>query len=101
MFLTERDDPGADRLVLVVIGDVDLAAAPDLRSALHAAARDGRPVLLDLSGCTFLDSVGVGLLLGASRRCTAGLRVLPSDVALALLEATGVAGVLDLVAAPT
>ena len=73
-----------------VIGDVDLATVPNLRSCLAEACRDGRPVVIELGGCTFLDSVGVGLLLGAARRAPAGLSVVGATGAVrTLLAVTG------------
>ena len=48
-----------------VIGEVDLFAAPRLAAALDQAADRPRPILVDLSRCTFLDSSGLHALLGA------------------------------------
>jgi len=84
----ERDDGAV--IALVVFGDVDLATVPDFRAFLSDVCRDGRPVIVDLGGCTFLDSVGVGLLLGAARRAGAGLTVVGAGGAVrSLLSVTG------------
>lgn len=59
-------------VVLHVTGDVDLATAPVLRQAALSVVRDAPGgVLVDLTACHHLDSVGVGLLLGVHRRCRA------------------------------
>jgi anti-sigma B factor antagonist len=60
--------------VVSIVGDIDLASAPALRTRLLHAARQKLPVRVDLHECDFIDSVGVGLLIGAARRArTAGL----------------------------
>jgi anti-anti-sigma factor len=61
------------RLVLRVVGDLDLASAPAFRQALTSAFADlgSEPVagvIVDLGACDHLDSVGVGLLLGVLKR---------------------------------
>jgi anti-sigma B factor antagonist len=59
-----NDDTGS---TLLLSGELDLAAAPEFRRALRSLG-SGPGVVVDLSGVTFLDSVGVGLLIGADRR---------------------------------
>ena len=44
--------------VVAVRGEIDLALAGQLRSAIEVAADRGR-LVLDLSECTFMDSTGV------------------------------------------
>jgi anti-sigma B factor antagonist len=55
-------------LVLAVAGEVDLASAPSFRRAAIEAAGDAGRVVVDLTACDHLDSVGVGLLLGLHKR---------------------------------
>ena len=44
-------------------GELDMAAAPDVRARLYQGLSEGvRALSLDLSGLTFLDSAGVELL---------------------------------------
>lgn len=53
--------------VVRLYGEVDLLTAPRIEEALSEAAvlRDGIPgIVLDLSGVTFMDSTGIGLLVG-------------------------------------
>ena len=59
--------------VVSVAGEVDLATAPRLRDALVVAAIDhpGERIAVDIDGVTMLDSVGLGVLVGALRRITA------------------------------
>lgn len=55
------------RHVIRIDGEVDLATAPALRRALAAAGVDDADVTVDLTHTTFLDSCGLGVLLGAAR----------------------------------
>lgn len=58
--------------VLTVYGDADLHTAPELRERLSEAIDDGaEAIVLDLSGTTFLDSMSLGVLLGAMKRLRA------------------------------
>jgi anti-sigma B factor antagonist len=52
--------------VCQVVGNLEFATAADFRSAL--ADLGARHLVLDLSGMAFIDSTGVGALLGALRR---------------------------------
>ncbi len=53
--------------VVVVTGEADMTAETRLRAALDEAMAAGKPVLVDLCGCTFLDSSGLGALVGGVR----------------------------------
>src|SRR5690606_13179901 len=67
----------ADHSVLLVGGELDLATAPAFRTAAVAAVATGvGPVLIDLTACDHVDSVGAGLLLGVLKRCRAAGRAL-------------------------
>jgi anti-sigma B factor antagonist len=81
--------------VIVVRGEVDMAAGPLLDGAIEAQERDD-PVVLDLGGVEFIDSSGLRRLLGASRRASArGSSVVLRDVSPEvgrLLDITGTAG---------
>jgi anti-sigma B factor antagonist len=65
--LTCEDRDGA--AVITVSGSVDVYSAPRLRELLRSITEDGAPVslVIDLDGVTFLDSTGVGVLVGAMR----------------------------------
>ncbi|HKY14316.1 MAG TPA: STAS domain-containing protein, partial [Microthrixaceae bacterium] len=68
--LTER--PGGV-VRLSVTGELDLASVPGFRRELRAAATRldpavGGGLVVDLTGATMVDSVGLGLLIGAARR---------------------------------
>lgn len=67
--VVEEDRDGT--IVVAVSGEVDVATAPDLREHLASIAEsgDGRPVVVDLSGVTFIDSTGLGVLISTRKRC--------------------------------
>jgi anti-anti-sigma factor len=65
-------DEVAAGAVLSVCGELDIAAAPRLRVAIGDLMGQGvRHVEVDLDGCSFLDSSGVGALLWAAHRLRA------------------------------
>ena len=55
---------------IAVEGELDLANAEPFHSALEAARTDDdAPILLDLSGCEFLDSTALAIVVNAWRDC--------------------------------
>jgi anti-anti-sigma factor len=69
--------------VVTVTGEIDVATAEPLRQALLAAEqRGGRRVVVDMSGVEFLDSTGLGVLVGSLRR----LREAGGDLYLAIVH---------------
>lgn len=64
-----RIDTSGDHAVVVIEGDVDMAAAPTLRSILQRTIDAGSTwLIIDLTECTLIDSAGMGMMLGALRR---------------------------------
>ncbi len=54
---------------VVIRGEVDVYTAPQLRDCLRGiGAEDARHVVLDLSAMTFIDSTGLGVIVGAVKR---------------------------------
>jgi anti-sigma B factor antagonist len=65
--IERRDEAGW--VVLTVSGQVDVATAPQLRQALtEAQYGGGKRVALDLDGVEFLDSFGLGVIVGGMKR---------------------------------
>lgn len=62
-----------DASVLVVVeGEVDVSNAGELRDVLNAAADEGpaKPITVDLADVSYIDSTGIGVLVGAKNRAT-------------------------------
>jgi len=56
----------SDRVVLTLAGELDMANAPLLQSAMEAPEiAETDTVVLDLQGLTFLDSTGLRIILAA------------------------------------
>ena len=55
--------------VLTVTGEIDMATAPRFRQRLLAVISTGvQNVVIDLSSVDFIDSTGLGVLMGAAKR---------------------------------
>lgn len=66
--------PADDVCVVRALGEVDLTTVADLDSALRQVQGNGDAnVVLDLWDVTFIDSVGLGVLLSAKRRAQKGI----------------------------
>ena len=63
----ERPDDA--HIVLALSGRLDLASAPDLRAAITTTVHHGAPrVVLDLGRVPFIDSSGLGALVGGLKQ---------------------------------
>jgi anti-sigma B factor antagonist len=78
LLLRETEHHGVP--VLSLKGDLDLATVPRLRDRLVRAAAEhgGKTLVVDLDGVAFLDSTGLGVLVGGLRR----MRSMGGDLAL-------------------
>ncbi|HUW65188.1 MAG TPA: anti-sigma F factor antagonist [Spirochaetia bacterium] len=67
--MMQMEDKGCS-LVARLTGEMDLQVADHLRSALDSAMgeKGTRYLVLDLSGVSFIDSSGLGVILGRYRR---------------------------------
>lgn len=72
-----------DWTVLTVAGDLDVVGAPDLRQYVMTAVHDGNHrLVIDLTGVDFIDSFGLGVLVGALKRT----RLLDGDLLVVVPE---------------
>jgi anti-sigma B factor antagonist len=55
-------------VVVKATGVIDISTVSRLRERLFEQADAGRPLIVDLEQITFIDSAGLGALIGASRR---------------------------------
>ena len=76
--------------VVTVHGEVDMASAPQLQSALEEAQCGGKPLVVDMSGVGFLGSAGLSVLLVVTEAAPAeGVRVVASEAVRRPIELTG------------
>jgi anti-sigma B factor antagonist len=61
----ERGEPAT---LVVLRGDLDLLTAPDLRECLVKVIDEGARIVVDLEAVDFLDSAGLGILVGGLKR---------------------------------
>jgi anti-sigma B factor antagonist len=61
-----------DRTVVAVTGEIDVYTAPKLREQIVALVDEGQyHLVIDMSGVEFLDSTGLGVLVGGLKRVRA------------------------------
>jgi anti-anti-sigma factor len=64
------------RTVIHVAGDLDAVSADDLKACVRAVGAGSTCVILDLTDVSFIDSVGIGALVGLHRELDAESRML-------------------------
>ena len=94
-------DANDNHAIVTVDGEIDVTLVPSLREALHDQISAGRSTIeVDLFGVSFIDSTGVGVLVGAHSRMTdQGLNLIVSRVqpsVLRVFRTTGLTGVMDI-----
>lgn len=88
--------------IIAVAGELDVVSAPQVRSAVMRALSDGvSDLVLDLGRVEFIDSFGLGVLVGALKRVRAAdgrLKLVVTEARVqALFKLTGLESVFDLV----
>ena len=86
-----------------VLGEIDLATAPQYRSELIAAASASTALAIDLTDCDLIDSVGLGVTVGGARRMWGAggpFAVVTHDRSRRTVERCRLDEILDLVDAP-
>ena len=63
--VTVRRERGA--VIAEVTGDIDMSTVAGLRERLFGLADSGQPLIVDLNRITFIDSAGLGVLVGTAR----------------------------------
>ena len=57
--------------IVTVVGEIDISTAPQLRERLFERAATGAPLVVDLGQVSFIDSVGLAVLVGTANRAAA------------------------------
>lgn len=84
---------------LRVVGELDMASAPQLRAEARRQARAAKELVLDLRDVTFMDSTGLATLVGLdelSRNDGFGLALLAGEPVRRVIELCGLEKVLPL-----
>ena len=97
-FRLETIGPSGDCAVLQVTGEVDVYTAPILRERIRdLAAKGAVHIIADLSRVDFLDSAGLGVLVGGRKRLREHdgslTPVISTTRILRILEVTGLTAV--------
>lgn len=82
---------------VLVEGEVDVSNADELRDAVDSAlALDAPEVTVDLSQVPYIDSTGIGVLVGAAHRATdAGKKLVVASPQKNVARVLGLLGVAD------
>jgi anti-sigma B factor antagonist len=64
--ITVRDERGS--VIVAVAGEIDISTVAELRERLYELAGNGGTLIVDLNRVTFIDSTGLGVLVGTARR---------------------------------
>jgi anti-anti-sigma factor len=85
-----------DASVVLLRGEIDLDAAPELSAALGEAVAAGRRIFVDLNGTTFIDSTGLSAIVAANTAVPKGsLVVVLGNAAQAVHRTLQVSGLDD------
>jgi anti-anti-sigma factor len=96
-----RLDRVPDAVVVCVRGEVDMASSPELEVNIRLAITSGRPLIVDLAECAFIDCSALSVLIRAHRWLNGSLRVVvpPDKPIRKLLSLSGLVEALGVVAA--
>ena len=67
--VTVRRESGV--VIAAVTGDIDISTVSQLRECLFELADSGQTLIVDLNEVRFIDSAGLGVLVGTARRAAA------------------------------
>ena len=102
--MSEAADPHEGFSVIRLLGEADAYTAPRVRDDLAVAIDTEAPLVIDLTGATFIDSTIVGVMLESVKKYEQLQRqfllLLPEDAAPEvhrLFDLTGLAGLLPIV----
>jgi anti-anti-sigma factor len=98
----EQRDGG---VIVAASGEVDMSTTPALREQLRSPAAQAPVVVLDLREVTFMDSSGLGVIVGQHKRAQErdeqfAVAVGGAAAVQRILELSGLVKVLDIVADP-
>ncbi len=101
-----RHEPHDGAVVVAARGEIDIVTSPELRSALLDERAQAPLVVLDLREVTFIDSSGLGVIVGQQKRAQErderfSVAVGASLAVQRILDLSGLVKVLDIVDDPS
>lgn len=83
MQIVSHARPDQNWSVVTIAGELDVVGGPELRQHVMGEIREGRcRLVLDLTGVDFIDSFGLGVIIGTLKR----VRLLDGDLRLVVPE---------------
>lgn len=76
MSLSVEEIQKSDETCLVVTGEIDVSNASELRSAGTMVLESDQKLSIDLAQVSYIDSTGIGVLVGLARAAQGKVRVL-------------------------
>jgi anti-anti-sigma factor len=100
-----RCEPRESAVVVVASGEIDLATSPQLRAELLKDEAQAAQVVLDLRAVSFIDSSGLGVIVGQQKRSlqegrSFSIAVDRTSPVHRILDLSGLNKILDVVADP-
>ena len=100
-----RCEPREGAVVVVASGEIDLATSPQLRAELLKDEAQAPNVVLDLRQVTFIDSSGLGVIVGQQKRSqedgrSFSIAVDGTTAVQRILDLSGLNKILDVVSDP-
>lgn len=69
MFELNTESNDGKNVVISVKGEIDIYSAPDFKESLYQSINDVQQnIILDFSDLSYIDSMGLGILVGALKR---------------------------------
>src|SRR3954469_15027877 len=91
--------------VVTARGEIDMSTSPRLRAALRSPEAQAPVVVLDLRAVTFMDSSGLGVIVGQNKRAreegfTFAVAISGASEVERILQISGLAATLDIRSTP-
>lgn len=101
-----RHERHGEAAVVIASGEIDLATSPQLRDALLDPQARAKTTVLDLREVTFIDSSGLGVIIGQLKRAREHdehfvVAVGGAAAVQRILELSGLVKVLDIISDPS
>jgi anti-anti-sigma factor len=98
-------EPREGSVLVVASGEIDLATSPHLRAELRKEEAQAPNVVLDLRAVTFIDSSGLGVIVGQQKRAQEegrkfSIAVDRTTAVQRILDLSGLIQILDVVSDP-